>query len=177
MKGYQAFSSLVGLVFSDNGGLQRYLSEIPARGGLLHQLDTANEANKPVSWTRRRRWCRQLIKAIAELHSDGFVHGSLGRCSRNGVFFDGYDNLKLLNNFRRSFDTYFNSLLVPPEYVGFGAEPRERAASRKVAVQPAVDIFQLGFQLWTVAGNRTDGFPVHICRLLCCSTPANYCCP
>ncbi|KAK8122904.1 hypothetical protein PG984_011574 [Apiospora sp. TS-2023a] len=162
MKCHPRFGPLVGLVESDDGGLLGYLCEIPTRGSVLDQVLAAQKVGKPISWKRRQRWCRQLIEAVAELHSNGFVHGSLGTNSRNGAFVDGDDNLRLLSNFKRSF-VPTNTLVQPPEYFGSGVDPPD------VLVQPAVDLYHMGLLLWGIAANEQGLWPATICRRLGCS--------
>ena len=49
-------------------------------------------AGRPVSLARRQKWCRQIIEAVAETHSRGFVVGTLGHVLDGAVAVNGEDN-------------------------------------------------------------------------------------
>ncbi|KAI4159874.1 MAG: hypothetical protein LQ342_006202 [Letrouitia transgressa] len=72
MKGTPGLARLVGIVTDTSRKyLQGYLIEFPRARWRLDRI----ALDPSVSWSRRRKWARQLIEIIAHLHSQGLVAG------------------------------------------------------------------------------------------------------
>ncbi|KAK8099612.1 uncharacterized protein PG998_012853 [Apiospora kogelbergensis] len=153
LHGKNGFRSLTHLVEDENNCITGFLCRNPSQGPLLDRLASAKQHGTVVDWTRRNRWCRQIIEGISALHGNGLKHGSLGRFLRNGLYIDDHDNVTFLNAFRHSF-TYaddLQDLSIPPEC------RRPRGDDVAIPVEPATDIYQLGLILWCIAANE-DAF-------------------
>lgn len=152
MKGTPGLARLVGIVTdTSRKTLQSYLIEFPRARWRLDRI-----ARDPsVSWSRRRKWARQLIEIIAQLHSQGLVAGMI--CAyRMPVVLDDSDCVH--------FWYFRNTLAVGREQGGY--YPPEYQHLRKVC--PTVtkircpqftsktDIFHLGLMLWSLASQRSS---------------------
>lgn len=117
-------------------------------------------AGRPVSWARRRKWCKQIIEAVAEIHSRGFVVGALGHVLDGAVAVDGGNNAILwrFRCFLRQVGTQEG--FIPPEYRQAASE------QRALPMRPDMDISHLVMWLWLVAGGCTLQTSNLFCRVI-----------
>lgn len=152
MKGTPGLARLVGIVTDTSRKyLQGYLIEFPRARWRLDRI----ALDPSVSWSRRRKWARQLIEIIAHLHSQGLVAGMT--CAyRKPVILDDSDCVHFL---------YFRNTLAIGRKQG-GYYPPEHQHLRKVCptmtevhcpqFTSKTDIFHLGLMLWSLASRRSS---------------------
>lgn len=84
---------LMGLVTDHEDGLVKgFLAKAPLKGPMFTQIALANGSGKAIPWARREKWCRQITKALAGVHSRGFAVGRLSTEHRWTIAIDEYDN-------------------------------------------------------------------------------------
>ncbi|KAL8692620.1 MAG: hypothetical protein Q9218_002384 [Villophora microphyllina] len=89
LQGTPGISPFVGVVQDERTSIiNAFLSELPAKGKIFGVLTKARKSGRPVPWERRKRWCRQIVRAVAEMHSKGFVVGFLGERPICGIAID-----------------------------------------------------------------------------------------
>ncbi|KAI0154458.1 hypothetical protein GGR57DRAFT_115608 [Xylariaceae sp. FL1272] len=164
-RGVPGVSPFLGLVMDESNVLSGFLMELPAKGHL--NKVTRSGPGKP-NWKRREKWCRQIIQAVADVHSRGLVIGSLAELPCV-VAVDGYDNAVL---FRRFQTTLLNKTRhcgeIPPECRA------EAIHGNEIKASPAGDIFQLGLLLWRVIA-LDFGFSHSFCKAVGCSQASLEC--
>ncbi|KIV97945.1 hypothetical protein PV10_01641 [Exophiala mesophila] len=124
----------------------------------------AIESKAPVDWTRRRKWCRQLVQAVSQMHSQGFVVGYLGKMADCGVGIDSNDNAVLYGRFSTTINYIPTKWDHPPEC------KHSISASRPMMATPETDLYQLGFLLWRIATNNNIVTQTDICKMFGCTT-------
>ncbi|KAL8708939.1 MAG: hypothetical protein Q9220_006271 [cf. Caloplaca sp. 1 TL-2023] len=88
----------VGVVLSDTRKhLKGYLQEYPARGTLMSIVVSVQLYGHQIPWNVREYWVKQLVTAVAEVHSRGHVLGGLNLQSIS-VRLDGSIVLSLRTN-------------------------------------------------------------------------------
>ena len=139
------------LVDEDSDIVRGYLCELPATGLLSEIMADATQSSHPVPWQRRERWCRQVVQAIAEMHSIEFVVGYLGETLDTGVGIDANDNAVLYGKFQTTIRLHnIPRGLLPPEC-------RQSASSAgEVTASLESDLYQLGMLLWRIAANKNS---------------------
>jgi len=180
MNGTPGIPKFAGVVVDSSGQqLRSYLKEIPGKGWMFDLITKGLEEGRPVSWCRREHWARQIVEAIRQVHSKGFVVGSmnsLGNINDLPVVIDNMDQAMLwnFNNklwIRESRDGY-----LPPEYrqnVGMFRNPSTVPPAGETApVTPRADIFHLGMVLWLLAQESTLSSSRYFCEKVGCLVPA-----
>jgi hypothetical protein len=157
LRGTTGISKLVGIVLNEKQNcIKSFLTEIPTRGEIFRILAREKKAGSPVSWTRREKWCRQIVRAVAEIHSKGFVIGSLGHTIDGGVAIDGEDNA-IIWRFRclvrHSSSGNGWAGFFPPELRQISVEKHE---IQPLQIRPPMDIFHLSMWIWLVAMNENS---------------------
>lgn len=128
----------VGLVTDQDTDLVKgYIVKLPAFRVMFHIL---NEIWFPyiASWERRERWCRDIVRAVAEVHAPGFTVGRLGCGVDSGVCIDEEDKAVLFRF--QSFYQYASKvmLLAPPEHEHL-AEEKVREIGGTITSTPQSD--------------------------------------
>ena len=166
-EGAPGIAPFIGVVLDENGIINGFLSEAPTNGRLF---DTITCSGTPIAWQQREKWCRQILQAVAEMHSKNFVVGMLGNVHASGLGLDAENNLVIFNRFWTTFaydDT--KKGIVPPEL-------RQSASIvGSMTALPHTDIYQLGLLLWRIAANRQYQTISAFCKLAGCTTKANAC--
>ncbi|KAL9043848.1 MAG: hypothetical protein Q9214_002976 [Letrouitia sp. 1 TL-2023] len=150
MKGTSGLARLVGIVTdTSRKNLQGYLIELPRARWRLDRI----ALDPSVSWSRRRKWAKQLIESIAHLHSQGLVAGMIS-AYRMPVILDDSDCVHFW---------YFRNTLAIGRTRG-GYYPPEHQYLRNVCptmtevhcpkFTSKTDIFHIGLMLWTLASQR-----------------------
>ncbi|KAL8789478.1 MAG: hypothetical protein Q9195_006803 [Heterodermia aff. obscurata] len=126
MKGRAGFTKLIGITV-DNGGrrLKSYLIELPrARFSLLRTL-----GDPAIQWDLRESWAKQLVEGISELHSKGFVVGTLFS-GRSPVVLDESNTLNFwyLKKLPESVPSYYREIVNACR----AQDPNARPAARRL---------------------------------------------
>ena len=158
------FAKLVGIVTDDSQKhLKSYLLEVP---GVCYSLLQA-AAFPGIQWERREKWAFQLIKAISQLHSQGFVVG--GVTARSIPLIDNEDSVQLWTFKERFLAGRLMGTYYPPEfhYVRNMSSGISEADCPRVTSK--ADIFQLGLMLWLLAENGPATYENPVCRRSGCN--------
>ncbi|KAI1914140.1 hypothetical protein LOZ39_003196 [Ophidiomyces ophidiicola] len=93
-----------------------------------------------VTWGRRERWARQIIRGLADIHEAGFVQGDF---TVSNVVVDKHDDAKIIDINRRGCPIGWE----PPEFT------KKIESKQKISMYIGVksDLFQLGMTLWAMA--------------------------
>ena len=172
MKTTPGINPLIGVVQDvDESILNSFLCELPLKGRLCHVLGEANASGQPVSWKRREDWCRQIVQAVAALHSNDFVIGYLAEEPCPGVAIDATDHAVFYGRFRQIF-MYHSDLTgaFPPECRQSAIEGTQIKATFYT------DIYQLGLLLWRIATSFDVELRPESCKIADCSNLGNPIC-
>ncbi|KIX09368.1 uncharacterized protein Z518_00447 [Rhinocladiella mackenziei CBS 650.93] len=165
LKGTPGITPFIGVVLDENGTINGFLSEAPTNGSLFDTIARSIESGAPISWERREKWCRQIVRAVAEMHSKNFVVGMLGNVHASGLGLNARDDAVIHHRFWTTF-AYDNMKtgVVPPEL-------RQSASIvGSMTALPQTDIYQLGLLLWRIATNRHHLPRPAFCKLSGCTT-------
>ncbi|KAH8672215.1 hypothetical protein BGZ61DRAFT_536867 [Ilyonectria robusta] len=172
LRGAPGMSPFLGLVTDQDTALVKgFLCELPATGLLFKTvMAEATNSGVPISWDRRERWCRDIIRAVAEAHSKGFLIGKLGWPMGSGIAVDGQDRAVLFHFQPVFFYQKHQRGRLPPECKNLGA------ADGFFTANPTTDIFQLGLTIWHIAANVHSPTPSQFCDLTGCVGKMNTLC-
>jgi hypothetical protein len=170
LKGAPGITPFLGVLFDDNDIISGYLSELPAAGKLGRVMADATQSGQPVTWARRERWCRQIVQAVAQMHSQEYVVGFLGEQPDCGIGIASNDNAVLYGRFSTTFRYLPNKWCTPPEC------KQSASASGAIAATPETDLYQLGLLLWRIAANKSAVAQIDSCKTAGCTTGANAIC-
>jgi len=148
----RGISPFIGVVLDEDNLISAFLCEMPAHGGMFNIIHGAVQSQRPVTWERRQKWCKQIIEGVDEVHTKDIVIGCLGgshvgrKCL---VAVDAADNAVLVPHFRARFAyNILDSGVLLPEY-------RESASlGDQITATFKTDIFQLGLLPWRIATNQ-----------------------
>lgn len=153
MGGRFGFARLVGIVVDDTGKhLKSYLIEFPQARWSLRQVIERHS----IPWERRERWAKQIVEGVSQLHSKGFVVGTLSG-GRSPVLVDDSDSIQfwyLESRFhvrRRSRSCYY-----PPEFRYVQSLSWTMNEEDCPEITSKTDIFHLGRLLWLIAENASQ---------------------
>jgi len=158
----------MGLVLDDTRThVKSFLQELPALGTIRSILAHAEMRKERVPWSIRATWAIQIITAMAEVHSRGFVVGLL-HINFTGVRSDGHAVLNLRkrgyrHSINREGEIAPESRTVPTH----SPQPRE--------LDFRSDIFMLGMLLWHLAEHRNNIAGYMCLRNACTSVPRHSC--
>ncbi|KAI0481921.1 hypothetical protein GGR56DRAFT_161588 [Xylariaceae sp. FL0804] len=146
LKGSPGFHNFLGIVVNDSDDtLSGFFTEVPAKGHINFLLRRALETGIPIPFSRRLRWCRQIVEAVSALHDQGFVSGSLGNLMRSGITVDAQDRVVLMNDHSCVFYDGRTS------EKGMSATNHNAAHEGLDSVTPATDVYDMGLSLWQLA--------------------------
>lgn len=128
-----------GGIITDNDGcyLKGLLISFAEKGALI---DVLYDGKGGLSWSRRERWAKQIVRGLSEIHEAGFVQGDF---TLSNIVIDGKDKAKIIDINRRGCPVGWE----PPEIAAL-IESKQRI-SMYIGVKS--DIFQLGMVLWAIA--------------------------
>ena len=135
--------------------LKSYLTKLPDTRCefLLHRASKC----RTCSWQRIESWARRLIEIIRDVHSEGYVVGTLWHL-RTPVLVDSFDELHLYRFESNISVTLLGLRFYPPEFRQYrklhGTALQEAEYPR---VTPKCDIFHLGMLLWILAEAWSSG--------------------
>ena len=158
----------IGVVLDDTRKhLKSYLYESPTLGTAQQMLETAEAKAEKIPWSIRETWAKQIVTAVSEVHSKGFVVGVL-QLDSIGIRADGSAVLTALKSSGRHIPNRRG--YVPPE---LRSKPGSNFSPKKMNFR--TDIFQLGFILWLLAEHKST-----VCGYYCirngCTTVPRYSC-
>ena len=160
MKGTPGFAKLVGVVTDKYiTHPKSFLIELPRARKCLDKI----AQGRPLPWTRRERWARQLLECVCKAHSKGFVIGSLMRF-RPPVVTESTDSI-LLWQFKSKFTMgYKVGLYYPPDFQHYKYASKGTNEADSGNITTKTDLYHLGLLLWLLAENppRTHSSPVCI---------------
>ncbi|KAE8348206.1 hypothetical protein BDV28DRAFT_104312 [Aspergillus coremiiformis] len=138
LKGIPNVVQVEGVVVDDRENVVKGLLIGFAEKGAL--IDILYEHRGAISWERRERWARQIVRGLSEIHEAGYVQGDF---TLSNIVVDANDDAHIIDINRRGCPV--------------GWEPPEIAAkiesSQRISMYIGVktDIFQLGMTLWALA--------------------------
>ena len=163
---------LVGLVFDSTGQqLKGYLCELPVVHNLRGFIGLANLLSRPVPWSVRECWIKQIMEAMADVHAQKLLVGALN-LNRIHVRRDGNAVLDLTDCAHRHVPTGRDC--IPPELSHHVPHHTDLIASSTVLTY-ATDVYQLGFITWLLAEHRPSQGG-HYCKLAKCTHFPSYQC-
>lgn len=158
----------MGLVTDHEDGLVKgFLAKAPLKGPMFRQIALANGSGKTIPWTRREKWCRQITKALAGVHSKGFAVGRLATESRWTIALDEYDNAVIFW-LTPSFMASRMRGTMPPE------QGRLTPPETSLPSTCYTDLYQLGLLFWKIAENVAEA-RVFWCPLAGCKAEKGAC--
>ena len=165
MNGTAGFLKLVGIVTDDGRKyLKSYLLEVPRTTSNLLQAI----ACEGIQWERRERWAVQLIKAIGQIHAQGFVVGGL--TAQTVPLIDDTDSIRLWT-FKERFVTGRKiGAYYPPEFRHVRNMSWTISEANCPRVTSKTDIFHLGLLLWLLGENKPATHESPWCRRSECKT-------
>ena len=173
MRGCNGVAEFIGVVIDDTRShLRSYLYEYPVIGNLFTILMCAESKSETIPWQIRENWGRQIIRAVSEIHSNGFLVGCLMWLQEIGIRADGQIILIGLRTSQRHFANY-NGHMAPELR---GTSLSDTHALNKM-VNFSTEIFQLGFILWKLAEHKPNVFPGYFCSKAGCRYRPRYMCP
>ncbi|EFR04549.1 TKL protein kinase [Nannizzia gypsea CBS 118893] len=126
------------IVVDDSGTLVKGLLIDYAEQGAL--ADLFYDFKGELSWKRRERWAKQIIKGLGDIHEAGFVQGDF---TVSNVVVDEHDDAKIIDINRRGCPIGWE----PPEF----AKKLESKQRISMYIGVKSDLYQLGMTLWGLA--------------------------
>ena len=158
MRGTPGFAKLVSVVTDKHTThAKSCLIEFPRARNRLDDI----AQGRPLPWTRRERWARQLLEYVYKAHSKGFVIGSLMRF-RPPVVIGSTDSV-LLWHFKSKLPMGSKGrLYYPPEFQHYKYVSQGTNEADPGDITTKTDLYHLGLLLWLLAENlpRTHSSPV-----------------
>lgn len=157
-------NSLYGVVLgSREANYKGMLFRLPSKGPLFKLMAAAKQSGSPISWTRRSKWARQIVKAVAEVHACN-ISVAILRTYYTGIGIDHNDDVVISKFLTESLPLSHTSAgLVAPEYRN--KDPIDVGWD----VSRAYDIFLMGSLLWHLY-RYTDQVPDSVfCEIAGCS--------
>ena len=165
MNGDPGFVKLIGIVTNDSRNrLKSYLIEYPNVSSNIIKM----AADPSIPWERRERWAYQTIKAISQLHAQGFVIGGLTLFSWPVI--DNSDSIKFWYFRERFTPGRKGGAYYPPEFRHVRNMSPTICEADCPHVTSKTDIFHLGLLLWLLAENKPATHESPVCRRSVCHT-------
>ncbi|KAF5860407.1 hypothetical protein ETB97_001626 [Aspergillus alliaceus] len=121
----------------DEAVVKGLLLSFAEKGALV---DILYEHRGTISWERRERWARQIVRGLCEIHEAGYVQGDF---TLSNIVVDANDDAQIIDINRRGCPVGWE----PPE-IAAKIESNQRI-SMYIGVK--TDIYQLGMTLWALA--------------------------
>ncbi|KAI1610695.1 hypothetical protein EDD36DRAFT_489978 [Exophiala viscosa] len=170
LKDCRGVASLVGIVVDDTRRqIKSYLQICPELGSVQQILERASLSQQVIPWSRREKWIRHIIAAVAEVHSKGKVVG----CIEVGATGVSTDDSTFFTKIAGSGNHWPNRRgYLPPE---LRRETAYGALSHNKTLTFQSDIFQLGLVIWLIAKHSSTVCGI-FCRVNDCATVPHYGC-
>ena len=164
LKGISGIPKFAGVVVDSKGQqLKSYLKEMPGKGWMFDLLSNGLKQRQPLPWCRRERWAKEIIEAVKQVHSRGFVVGTLGDVNDLPVVIDSPDRATLWNFHNKLWVRDSQDGYLPPEYRQpapiFPKFSAQQLVEETAPATPRSDIFHLGMVLWLLAENQSPLAP------------------
>lgn len=173
LKGVAGFVTFMGIVVDRSGKhLKSYLVKFPRTKWSI--LTDKLGQDPPVPWRRREKWARQLIEGVRDVHSRGFVVGTLFRAQVR-ILVDDSDRLEFFRFEKKYIMGYCLGSYYPPEALHYRNAPPSMEQTNCPDLTPKFDIFHLGALLWLIAENRPRELPSLVCMREGCHTNNTRC--
>jgi len=89
---------LAGIVLNPKGKHPKsYLKGLPGRGFMIDIMSKELKEGRVLPWERREKWAKEIIEAVSQIHSKGFVAGTLGHVNDLPIAIDVSDQAMLWN--------------------------------------------------------------------------------
>jgi hypothetical protein len=151
MEGVSGFAKFVGIVVDSTGKhLKSYLVEAPRTRWSFIPYEMTQYRFFP--WKRREKWARQLLERVSQVHSRGFVVGTLG-FPRLPVLIYSLDCLQVWDFKNKFVMGHVLGCYYPPKFRHFRKVSPSTNEAECPNVTPKTDIFHLGLILWLLAEN------------------------
>ena len=171
LKGVPGFAKLVGIVVDvSQRHLKSYLIEFPRA---LWKLDQVTQDHL-IPWIRREKWAKQMVQALSDIHSKGFVVGAFFG-SWSPLLIEGSDCIQFWR-FKKAFEpTRRLRCYYPPEFLYLhGASPTMREVESPASTSKT-DLFHLGLLLWLLAENVPLSRASPVCIKEGCNLEGDFC--
>ncbi|KAH7086514.1 hypothetical protein FB567DRAFT_72668 [Paraphoma chrysanthemicola] len=156
MQSIPGLLSLKGVVLNESREVIRsYLLELPKTkcALLLDHLSVPDHT----SWEERAMFAQKLIKIISQVHSKGYIVGTLQR-RRLPVVVDTHGSLYLCRLETTLTPGSVQQMTDPPEYCAYwGSCDKSTSDHDAPKLTPEFDIYQLGLILWVIAQSWAEG--------------------
>lgn len=170
MRGCTGVAEFIGVVLDDTRShLRSYLYEYPAHN-ILTVLVCAESKPEIVPWRIRETWARQIIKAVSEVHSNGYPVGGLLWLNDIGIRSNGTVLLTCLRTSQRYFQQ--GKGRVAPEL--FTASYTNTTTFMK-RVTFRTEVFQLGLILWMLVEHKNNTAGLFCSKFGCTCYPRYRC--
>ncbi|PYH44270.1 uncharacterized protein BP01DRAFT_383761 [Aspergillus saccharolyticus JOP 1030-1] len=143
LQGFPDVVQVEGVVVDDDEEIVKGLLIGFAEKGAL--VDLLYENRGTITWERRERWARQIVRGLCEIHEAGYVQGDF---TLSNIVVDADDNAKIIDINRRGCPVGWE----PPE-IAAKIESNQRI-SMYIGVK--TDIYQLGMTLWALATEEDE---------------------
>ena len=155
LNGSAGIPKFYGIVTSQCGQqLKSYLMERLGNRRLRTYLVQKISDGEVLPWARREKWAMQIIQTVKNVHSKGFVVGTLGFMA-TPIVIDKLDNA-MIWEFANSCVSHLQ-IDIPPECSTQSSNPN--SGHREVfTVTSKIDIYQMGLTLWLLAMNLNSLF-------------------
>lgn len=145
LHGSQNVIQFRGLVIDEEHELVKGLLIDFAEQGPLVDVIYDFKGTPTLTWERREKWARQIVRGLSEIHEAGFVQGDF---TLSNIVIDENDSAKIIDINRRGCPVGWE----PPE-IGKMIESNQRI-SMYIGVKS--DLFQLGMVLWALAEEEDE---------------------
>ena len=153
MSDYRQFAKLYGILTDVDGKyLKGYLVALPTRK--WSRIQDEMLLDRQIPWSRREKWARQIVGAVAAAHLEGFAIGSL-ILRGIGFVLDAEDNITIARVEQTFQPATSHSCYYPREFrhlLGISCTT-DLTATPKITTQ--TDIYHLGWLLWHIAECHT----------------------
>lgn len=140
LEGSESVIPFSGLIVDDDSRVVKGLLIPYAEQGALVDLLFDRKGTPSMSWGRRERWAKQIVRGLSEIHGGGFVQGDF---TLSNIVVDANDDAKIIDINRRGCPVGWE----PPELT-----TRIDAGQRiSIYIGVKTDLFQLGMVLWALA--------------------------
>lgn len=153
LQGDPGFVKFVGIVVDCSGKhLKSVLLEFPKRK--WHLLYGMLAYDEPIPWERRENIARQLVERVSQVHSKGFVVGTLWH-PWLPIVVDDSDCIHLFRFDKRFSASIEGGWFYPPEFRNTQASADSMDRTKCLDLTPKIDMFHLGLVLWFIARSLT----------------------
>jgi hypothetical protein len=173
LNGIQGIAKFIGIVVDSSAQyLKSFLVEMPGKGWMRDIISKSRKEGKIIPWPRRERWAKDIVASVSQVHSKGFVIGTLYGMTKASIAIDNMDRA-LLCSFQNTIWTGENIPgYLPPEYLRQIPQCGEGSWAsyehQMLSITPHCDIFHIGLLLWSIASNQISRSKKMFCDIMNC---------